>query len=45
MTEESGMWKLRVKIEDSELEVVGSNMKDVRALFDDFKRYVKKLDM
>jgi len=44
MTEESCMWKIRVKTGDHELEVVGSNKDDVRALFEDFARYVK-LDM
>ena len=44
MTEESGMWKIRVKTGDCELEVVGSNKDEVRALFVDFARYVK-LDM
>jgi hypothetical protein len=44
MTEESGMWKIRVKKGDRELEVVGSNKDDVRALFVDFERYVG-LDM
>jgi len=44
MTEESGMWKIRVKIGDRELEVVGSNKDEVRALFVDLERYVE-LDM
>ena len=44
MTEESGMWKIRVKIRDRELEVVGSNKDEVKALFVDFERYVE-LDM
>ena len=33
MTEESGMWKVRVKIGDCEVEVVGPNKGDVEALF------------
>jgi hypothetical protein len=44
MTEESGMWKIRVKNGDRELEVVGSDKDKVRALFVDFARYVE-LDM
>jgi hypothetical protein len=44
MTEESCMWKIRVKTGDCEVEVVGSNKDEVKALFENFARY-SKLDM
>jgi len=42
MTEESCMWKIRVKTEDYEVEVVGSDIKAVTGLFEYVaKRYSK----
>ena len=41
MTEESYMWKIRVKTGNCEVEVVGSDEEIVKALFEDVAHYLK----